>query len=84
VQEQLEPILFVLAVGSAVAILAKRVGIPCNVALVLVGALLVFMHALPKTPMDPRRQSGRRQDDQRHRRHTRVPGFVRVRRFVRA
>lgn len=53
VQEQLEPILFVLAVGSAVAIAAKRVGIPYNVALVLVGAALVFMHALPKTPMDP-------------------------------
>jgi CPA1 family monovalent cation:H+ antiporter len=53
VQEQLEPILFVLAVGSAVAIAAKRVGVPYNVALVLVGALLVFMHALPRTPMEP-------------------------------
>ena len=53
VQEQLEPILFVLAVGSAVAIAAKRVGVPYNVALVLVGAVLVFMHALPKTAMDP-------------------------------
>ena len=53
VQEQLEPILFVLAVGSAVAIAAKRVGVPYNVALVLVGTLLVFMHALPTTPMDP-------------------------------
>ena len=52
-QEQLEPILFVLAVGSAVAIAAKRVGVPYNVALVLVGAVLVFMHALPKTAMDP-------------------------------
>ena len=52
-QEQLEPILFVLAVGSAVAIAAKRIGVPYNVALVLVGAALVFMHALPKTPMDP-------------------------------
>ncbi|HEX7453746.1 MAG TPA: sodium:proton antiporter, partial [Polyangiaceae bacterium] len=51
-QQQLEPILFVLAVGSAVAIAAKRVGVPYNVALVLVGALLVFMHALPKTAMD--------------------------------
>src|SRR6187549_1151777 len=53
VQEQLEPILFVIAVGSAVAIAAKRVGIPYNVALVLVGAALVFLHALPITPMDP-------------------------------
>jgi CPA1 family monovalent cation:H+ antiporter len=53
VQEQLEPILFVLAVGSAVAIAAKRIGVPYNVALVLVGAALVFMHALPRTPMDP-------------------------------
>ncbi len=52
-QEQLEPILLVLAVGSAVAIAAKRVGVPYNVALVLVGAALVFMHALPTTPMDP-------------------------------
>ncbi len=52
-QEQLAPILFVLAVGSAVAIAAKRIGVPYNVALVLVGALLVFMHALPRTPMDP-------------------------------
>ena len=52
-QEQLEPILFVLAVGSAVAIAAKRVGVPYNVALVLVGAALVFMHALPTTRMDP-------------------------------
>ncbi len=52
-QQQLAPILFVLAVGSAVAIAAKRVGVPYNVALVLVGALLVFMHALPRTPMDP-------------------------------
>lgn len=53
VQEQLEPILFVLAVGSAVAIAAKRLGMPYNVALVLVGTALVFMHALPNTPMDP-------------------------------
>jgi monovalent cation:H+ antiporter, CPA1 family len=53
VQEQLEPILFVLAVGSAVAIAAKRIGVPYNVALVLVGAALVFMHALPTTPMNP-------------------------------
>jgi len=52
-QEQLEPILLVLAVGSAVAIAAKRIGVPYNVALVLVGALLVFLHALPSTPMDP-------------------------------
>jgi len=52
-QELLEPVLFVLAVGSAVAIAAKRVGVPYNVALVLVGAALVFMHALPKTPMEP-------------------------------
>jgi monovalent cation:H+ antiporter, CPA1 family len=53
VQEQLEPVLFVLAVGSAVAIAAKRISVPYNVALVLVGAALVFLHALPKTAMDP-------------------------------
>ncbi len=52
-REHLEQLLLVLAVGSAVAIGAKRVGIPYNVALVLVGLVLVLMDALPHTPMDP-------------------------------
>lgn len=53
VHSQLERLLAVLAAGSAVAILAKRIAIPYNVALVVVGLLLVFMDVLPKTPMDP-------------------------------
>ena len=52
-REHLEQLLLVLAVGSAVAIGAKRIGIPYNVALVVVGLLLVLMDALPNTPMDP-------------------------------
>ncbi len=52
-REYLEQLLLVLAVGSAVAIAAKRVGVPYNVALVVVGLLLVLMNVLPDTPMDP-------------------------------
>ncbi|WP_438039595.1 cation:proton antiporter [Sorangium sp. So ce128] len=52
-RERLESLLLVLAVGSAVAIGAKRVAIPYNVALVLVGLLLVVVDVLPKAPMDP-------------------------------
>jgi len=51
--EYLEQLLLVLAVGSAVAIGAKRIGIPYNVALVVVGLLLVLMNVLPQTPMNP-------------------------------
>ena len=51
--EYLEQLLLVLAVGSAVAIGAKRAGIPYNVALVVVGLLLVLMNVLPQTPMNP-------------------------------
>ncbi|HVZ31778.1 MAG TPA: sodium:proton antiporter, partial [Polyangiaceae bacterium] len=46
-------ILLILAVGSAVAIGAKRLGIAYNVALVLVGLLLVLLHVLPAAPLDP-------------------------------
>jgi CPA1 family monovalent cation:H+ antiporter len=53
VREKLEALLLVLAVGSSVAIGAKRVGVPYNVALVLVGLLLVFIDLLPKSPLDP-------------------------------
>ncbi len=52
-REQLEHLLLVLAVGAAVAIGAKRLFVPYNVALVIVGLLLVFTDVLPKAPMDP-------------------------------
>jgi CPA1 family monovalent cation:H+ antiporter len=52
-REYLEQLLIVLAIGSAVASVAKRLGIPYNVALVVVGLLLVLMNVLPETPMDP-------------------------------
>ena len=48
----LEQLLLVLAIGSAVAISAKRLHVPYNVALVVVGLLLVLMNVLPETPMD--------------------------------
>lgn len=49
----LEILMLILAVGSAVAIGAKRVGIPYNVALVLVGLGLVLLRVLPTQPLDP-------------------------------
>ena len=49
----LEQLLLVLAVGSAIAIAAKRINTPYNVALVVIGLLLVVMNVLPDTPMDP-------------------------------
>ena len=52
-REYLEQLLIVLAIGSGVAILAKRVNAPYNVALVIVGLLLVLMDVLPRTTMDP-------------------------------
>ncbi len=52
-REYLEQLLIVLAVGSAVAIGAKRIAVPYNVALVVVGLLLVLMNVLPETPMEP-------------------------------
>jgi CPA1 family monovalent cation:H+ antiporter len=51
--EYLEQLLVVLAIGSAVAIAAKRIAIPYNVALVVVGLLLVLMNVLPQTPLNP-------------------------------
>lgn len=53
VRGRLESFLFVLAVGALVAIGAKRVNLPYNVALVVVGLVLVFADVLPHTPMDP-------------------------------
>ncbi|WP_437732464.1 cation:proton antiporter [Sorangium sp. So ce1335] len=52
-RERLESLLLVLAVGSVVAIGAKRIGVAYNVALVLIGLLLVVIDVLPNTPMDP-------------------------------
>jgi CPA1 family monovalent cation:H+ antiporter len=52
-REYLEQLLLVLAIGSAVAIGAKRINVPYNVALVVVGLLLVLLNVLPETPMDP-------------------------------
>jgi CPA1 family monovalent cation:H+ antiporter len=51
--EDLEQLLLVLATGSAVAIIAKRIAIPYNVALVVVGLVLVLLNMLPDTPMEP-------------------------------
>jgi monovalent cation:H+ antiporter, CPA1 family len=53
VREHLESFMLVLAVGAAVAIAAKRVGAPYNVALVVIGLLLVFADVLPHSPMNP-------------------------------
>lgn len=49
----LEQLLIVLSIGAAVAIAAKRVSVPYNVALVVVGLLLMLMNVLPNTPMNP-------------------------------
>ena len=51
-REYLEQLLLVVAVGSAVASAAKRIGVPYNVALVVVGLLLVLTNVLPDTPLD--------------------------------
>ncbi|MET0343190.1 MAG: sodium:proton antiporter [Polyangiales bacterium] len=45
--------MLILAVGSAVAIGAKRLGVAYNVALVLVGLALVLLEVLPAVPFDP-------------------------------
>src|SRR5688572_29458405 len=52
-RQQLESVMLALAVGSSVAIGAKRVGLPYNVALVLVGLFLVFVDVLPTARLDP-------------------------------
>ena len=45
--------MIVFGVGAAVAIGAKRVAIPYNVALVVMGLVLVFADVLPHAPLDP-------------------------------
>jgi len=52
-REYLEQLLLVVAIGAAVASAAKRIDVPYNVALVVVGLLLVLMNVLPQTPLDP-------------------------------
>lgn len=52
-RDQLENILLALAVGSAVAIGAKRINVPYNVALVLVGLLLVLLYPIPAATLNP-------------------------------
>jgi CPA1 family monovalent cation:H+ antiporter len=53
VRHDLQALMLILAVGSAVAIGAKRVGIPYNVALVVVGLALVLLRVLPPFALDP-------------------------------
>jgi CPA1 family monovalent cation:H+ antiporter len=45
--------MLILAVGSAVAIAAKRFGVPYNVPLVVVGLVLVLLGVLPAAPLHP-------------------------------
>jgi CPA1 family monovalent cation:H+ antiporter len=52
-RESLEQLLVVLSIGSLVAIGARRLNVPYNVALVVVGLLLVVFNIVPGTPMDP-------------------------------
>lgn len=52
-REQLETFMEVFGVGAAIAIGAKRLGIPYNVALVLMGLVLVFSDVLPHASLDP-------------------------------
>ncbi len=51
--DELESLLLVLAIGSAVAVAAKRIGIPYNVALVAVGLLIVVTGVVPRMSLDP-------------------------------
>lgn len=45
--------MLILAVGSAVALGAKRIGVPYNVALVFVGLLAALLGILPHAELDP-------------------------------
>jgi CPA1 family monovalent cation:H+ antiporter len=51
-REILESYVLVFGVGAAVAIGAKRIGMPYNVALVAIGLLLVFGNVLPHAPLE--------------------------------
>ncbi len=52
-RHELESLMLALAIGSSVVIGAKRVGVPYNVALVVVGLLAVLIDALPEATLDP-------------------------------
>lgn len=52
-RESLETYVLVFGIGAAVAVFAKRIRVPYNVALVIIGLLLVFANVLPHTPMNP-------------------------------
>lgn len=52
-REALESYVLVFGVGATVAIGAKRLAVPYNVALVVIGILLVFANVLPHAPMNP-------------------------------
>src|SRR5690606_22984100 len=53
VTHELEGLMLILAVGSAVAIGAKRLGVAYNVALVLVGLVVAVLGVLPRAALDP-------------------------------
>lgn len=52
-REALESYVAVFGVGAVVAVGAKRIGVPYNVALVIIGLLMVFANVLPNSPLDP-------------------------------
>lgn len=51
-REVLESYVLVFGIGAAVAIGAKRANVPYNVALVVIGLLLVFANVLPHAPLE--------------------------------
>lgn len=51
-REILETYVLVFGVGAAVAVAAKRIGVPYNVALVVIGLLLVFANVFPHEPLE--------------------------------
>ncbi len=52
-RQQLESWMLALAIGAACVIAAKRVKLPWNVVLVVVGLLLVFAVVLPRATLEP-------------------------------
>ena len=52
-REALESYVLVFGIGAVVAVGAKRIGVPYNVALVVIGLLLVFADVLPHAQLDP-------------------------------
>jgi CPA1 family monovalent cation:H+ antiporter len=52
-REALESYVAVFGVGAVVAVGAKRIGVPYNVALVIIGLLMVFGNVLPNSPLHP-------------------------------